>query len=80
MEVPDLTTNSDQLRDLSFPVLQQGSLRKPTMQYLRSDLLEIEEDPEPRKESAEIESLSYFEIFCKIKLIHLIPPLLEESQ
>jgi len=73
-------TNSDQLKDPRFLILQQLNFRKPTMQYLRSDLLEIEEDPEPRKESAEIESLSYFEIFCKIKLIHLIPPLLEESQ
>jgi len=50
------------------------------MQYLRPDLFEIEEDPEPKKESTEIESLSYFEILYKIKLFHLIPPPLQESQ
>ena len=50
------------------------------MQYLLLDPFEIEEDPEPKKESVEIESLSYFEILGEIKLIHLIPPLLQESQ
>jgi hypothetical protein len=73
-------TNPDQLKDPRLLALQQPNFRKPTMQYLRSDLLEIEEDPEPKKESAEIESLSYFEILCEIKLNDLIPPPLQESQ
>jgi hypothetical protein len=50
------------------------------MQYLRPDLFEIEEDPGARKESVEIESLSYFEILYEIKLIHLIAPPFQESQ
>jgi hypothetical protein len=73
-------TNSDQLKDPRFLILQQPNFRKPTMQYLRPDPFEIEEDPEPKKESIEIESHSYFEILCEIKLNDLIPPLLQESQ
>ena len=73
-------TNSDQLKVPRLLASQQPNFRKPTMQYLRSDLLETEEDPEPKKESAEIESLSYFVIFCEIKMIHLIPPPFQESQ
>ena len=56
------------------------NFRKPAMQYLRPDLFEIEEDPGARKESPEIESLSYFEILYEIKLIHLIAPPFQESQ
>jgi len=73
-------TNSDQLKVPRLLASQQPNFRKPTMQYLRPDPFEIEEDPEPKKESVEIEFLSYFEILCEIKLIHLIPPLLQESQ
>jgi len=50
------------------------------MQYRRPDLFEIEEDPEPKKESAEIESLSYFESLYEVKLIDLIPSPFDESQ
>jgi hypothetical protein len=50
------------------------------MRYLWPDLFEIEEDPEPKKESVEIESLSYLEILYEINLIHLIPPPFQKSQ
>jgi hypothetical protein len=50
------------------------------MQYQRPDLFEIEEDLEEKKESVEIESLSYFEILFEIKLFHLIPPPFQKSQ
>ncbi len=71
---------SDQLEDPRLLTLQLLNFRRPTMRRLWSGLFETEGALEPKKELAEIESLSYFEIFCKIKLIHLIPPLLEESQ
>ena len=74
------TTNSDRLNDPRFLVLQKANPRKPTMYYLRLDPFEIEEDPEPKKESVEIESLPYVDILFEIKSFHLIPPLFQESQ
>jgi hypothetical protein len=80
MEALDRMTNSDQRKDPRFPTLQQANFHKPTIQHLRFDLFEIEEDSESKKERVEIESLPYFEVFYEIKLTHLIPLLLEKSQ
>jgi hypothetical protein len=47
-------------KNFNFIEKRKGSFRKPTIQYQRLDPLEIEEDPEVKKESVGIESISYF--------------------
>jgi len=80
MEDLDRATNSDRREDPRFSILQEVNTHKLTTYYLQPDPFEIKEDPEPKKESIEIESLSYFDILFGINLFHLIPPLFHESQ